>query len=113
MALYGLLPGILGSVIFFLSLASRMEGFGPNENWFHASPLTLILLPAAWAFVRRRGPQLRLWSQLTLGLAVLSTIGVLLDPVLDQENGDLIGLFWPPLIATAWLFHRSTKESAE
>jgi hypothetical protein len=112
-ALFGLLPGVLGSTIFFLSIASRMEGFGPNENWFHASPLTLLLIPAAWALMRSSGPQLKRWSQLTLGLAIISTIGVILDPFLSQENGDLIVLFWPPLVAIAWLFHRCTKESDE
>jgi hypothetical protein len=104
MTLYVLVPGITGSVILFLSLASRMEGFGPNENWFHASPLSLLLLPAAWSWFRESARQ-PLWTRITLGLAGLSTLGLLLDPFLSQHNGDLIGLMWPPLVASAWVMY--------
>jgi len=110
-SLYALLPGLTGSVIFFMYFASRLDGFGPNENWFHANPLTLLLVPAAWRWLRRG--HLHSWVMLTMGLAALSTLGVVIDPFLDQQNGDLIGLLWPPLVATAWLFHRTPRDSAK
>ena len=106
--LYALLPGVLGSTIFVLYFISRMEGFGPNENWLHASPLSLFLIPACWSWLRN-GRRRRLWSRITVGIGTLSTLGLLMDPFTNQVNLDLIGLLWPPIIATAWLFHHSLK----
>ena len=110
MALIPMFAGLFGSTIFFLYFASTLDGFGPNENWFHASPLTCLLIPAIWCWFRR-SHRLQFWTTIATVIAGISSLGVLLDPLLEQQNGDLIGLFWPPILATTWLLHRTVKES--
>ena len=109
-ATWGLLAGLLGTATFILWAISQLDGVGPTENWFQASPLTLLLV---WLGLRKaRGkPTPRLAARLVLGLAGLGTLGLLLKPLpfLAQANLDMIAVFLPPLLAAAWVWHKEAR----
>ena len=105
----GLLFGLLGTVNPLLWLFSTLDAYGPNENWWLSSPLTLGLIPMAIALARQRTPRWLL--PLAATLAALATLGLLweLTPLNQQDNGGFVGLLWPLLVGLAWLARSRTS----
>lgn len=117
-ALYGLVPGILGTGLFIMGVLTDHSVTHRNENLFLANPLTLALLPLGvmQAMGSKRAP--RLVGATWAALAALSLLGVVLKllPGFDQANWNLIALFFPINVGfavAAWLDrHQSSRRAA-
>ncbi|HUP89363.1 MAG TPA: DUF4105 domain-containing protein [Longimicrobiales bacterium] len=104
-----LVSGILGTIIELLWAGTSHMVTYRNENVLQANSIVLMLAIFA-------GPAIvgKIWARrwsvwLALFVAGLSVLGFMLQifPVLDQNNGEVIGLFMPVHGAVAWvLWHR-------
>jgi hypothetical protein len=103
--LWCVIAGIIGLLAEFLWIATDHVVTYNNENVLQVTSLSLILaVLAAMTFMGKVGP--RRWAAwLALVIAGLSTLGfiVQLFPNLNQQNGDVIGLFMPVHAAVAWV----------
>ena len=100
---FGLVTGFFGTVTVFFWSASSLEGFGQNENWFQASPLSWMWIWIGWRIAR--GTLTPRVVQIARLLASIGCLGVLVSllPVTPQMNGGIIGLFLPVMLATVWV----------
>ena len=96
------LAAFLGTVFPLFWFLSALDGYGPNENWFYANPLSFLLLLALWRtnFVSRPA------SWLAVGLLI---IGLITNIFTDQVNIDFIGFFGFPLLAIHLFLHLPQK----
>ena len=107
----GLFAGLIGTASAILWAVSRLEVTHSNHNLWLANPATLLLVGVgvAWA---RRGPSRGGgggWDQrAALGLAGAAAFGCLGEvlPGRGQQNGEVIALFLPPLLACGWVAWR-------
>lgn len=105
---WGLLAGLLGSILLGLwAFTEHVFTYG-NENLLQVSPLALVfvvLIPAA-VFGRRRA----LWMAVGAAIVVagLSVLGLVLQvvPRFDQANGEIIALALPIQLGLAWALWR-------
>ena len=90
----------------FFAMASELEGYGPNENWFYASPLTLSLVWIALAASKKQ----RTGHTISSALCLLAAAGVMIEVcgLSTQENTDFIGLLGLPLVGV-WVALRRTN----
>ncbi|MEN8374985.1 MAG: DUF4105 domain-containing protein [Gemmatimonadota bacterium] len=100
---WGLLAGLLGTIILGLWLGTEHVFTYGNENVVQMTPLSLglaILGPIAIL----RGRATRLVAGLSAAVAALSAIGFFAQvlPGLDQVNGAIVALALPVHLATAW-----------
>ena len=110
-ATLGLVGGALGTATMALWWLSAIEGLGPNENWFQASPLTLLLAGAGLVMgVTRRGT--RFAQAVAMGLVWMALLGLVvsLGPVTNQRSAEVIALFLPALVGT-WLGLRRLRRA--
>jgi hypothetical protein len=96
-----LFSGFLGSMFMFFWLTSSLEGYGPNQNWFYASPLNLLMLPFAFQLLKPTPSSSQILNTIPLLLASIVLWGILLDPFSSQINAEFIGLFGLPSIFLA------------
>ena len=84
---------------------SKLEGYGPNENWFYSSPLIFVLV---WVGLNASNKSLK-GRGLVSALLGLSVLGVLYETTgfSSQENTDFIGLMGLPILGV-WLSQRRT-----
>ena len=101
-ALMRLVGGLGGTISVLLWQFSALEGMGPNENWFVVSPLTILLMPFGWRLARGKGRS-TFWSRATALIGGLALLGLVLQPVLPQDNLDVMGVFVPFMLVVAWL----------
>lgn len=113
-ALWGLVAGVLGTVLLFLwTFTDHVFAYG-NENLFQANPLALgvaVLVPAA---VLGRGGAAGLAARLARALAALAFLGMLLQalPGFDQLNGEVVALALPVHVGMAAAVRRLTVGNA-
>ena len=67
-------------------------GSGPMSNC--SMPAHSPACSAIWCWFRR-SHRLQSWTTIATVIAGISSLGVLLDPLLEQQNGDLIGPILP------------------
>ncbi len=82
-------------------LTSSLEGYGPNENWFYANPLTLLMVPYSLSLFKKGFRWKEHISIIPVVLASIVLIGILLNPFGEQINIDFIGLFGIPILLIA------------
>lgn len=104
-----LVSGILGTIIELLWMGTDHYVTYRNENIMQTNSIALVL-----AFFAGPAIMGKIWARrwgvwLALFVAGLSVLGFVLQifPLLDQNNGEVIGLFMPVHGAVAWvLWHR-------
>ena len=106
---WGLLVGVLGTIIAGLWALTDHTFTYANENVLQANPLSLLLAAALLAALAR--PYARRWSLwLAAAVAALAALGALLQmlPGLDQGNGEIVALLLPAHVGLAygaWRWH--------
>lgn len=100
---YALFVGGLSTTFMTFAAVSELEGYGPNENWFYSSPLTLALV---WVGLHASNKSIR-GRLIVTALFGISVLGVLFEVVgfSIQENSDFIGLMGLPTLGV-WLAQR-------
>ncbi|MEA2710559.1 MAG: hypothetical protein QOF78_3160 [Phycisphaerales bacterium] len=104
--IYTFLNGVAGAIGLWFWFFSEHWAAWRNENLFGYSPLALplaFLLPVLF----RKWPRARrtaLW--LALGIAGTTILGVLLSPILPQDNAEPMALVLPINVALAWCIWR-------
>lgn len=102
-ALWGLLLGILGTVLAVLWSASGWWGWSPNHNLLLANPASFVLVGLGIAWARGRAPRWAVPATGALSVGVLGALGMCLLPAWTQEGLDLVGLMGLPTVAAlAW-----------
>jgi Domain of unknown function (DUF4105) len=94
---FALASGLLATATMVVAAISAMRGFGWNENWFQANPLTLVAGVCAVPLIFGRSRVRRLLLPLSLSMLGLSVAGALLGllPAFDQDNQPFILLYLP------------------
>lgn len=97
-----LMAAFLGTFFGYFWIFSILEGYGPNENWFYANPLSLILTYALWRtnFVSKTA----VWLS-----SVLVVLGIITNFFTDQVNIDFIGFFGIPILCFCLFLHLPRK----
>ncbi len=111
-AVWALATGLASLVLAGLWLFTDHTAAYWNENLFFYNPLALPI--AALVPLLVGGPRWAARPALTLALAVagLSILGLVLQPLLPQVNGNLVALALPPNMALAWLVWRLVPREA-
>jgi hypothetical protein len=98
--------GIAGAVLAGLWFLTDHTAAYWNENLFFYNPLALplvVLLPLVLFGMQRAARPAMVFAGAVVGFTAL---GLVLQPLLPQVNGDLVALATPPNIALAWLVVR-------
>ena len=103
---YALFVGGLSTVFMTFAVFSKLEGYGPNENWFYSSPLIFVLV---WVGLNASNKNIR-GRKIVSVLLGFSALGVLYETtgLSSQENTDFIGLMGLPILGV-WLSQRKAK----
>jgi hypothetical protein len=106
-SLWGLLSGLIGTLLLLGWLFTEHRFWYWNENLFQYNPLSLGLAFLFPLLLFRRRLSRRA-GQLTVVIAALSIVGLLLQalPGLDQVNGEVIALTLPIHLGLAWAANR-------
>ncbi len=102
-ALLGLLSGLLGLVLFFMSTFTDHAVTYGNQNLLLANPLTLLALPAGIAVAAGARWAGRWAPRLLYLLVALAAVSVALKafPALHQDNGQAMAALLPGLLGMA------------
>jgi len=112
MGLFFLFAGALGSIFMYFWLVSSLDGYGPNENWFYAGPLTLLMVPYAVVLTLGKAQWVERMAFIPMLLGGVALLGIVLNPFTEQVNIDFIGLFGLPILCLgAMAFQRSRTVS--
>mgnify|MGYP003952486547 CR=1 FL=1 len=101
MGLFFLFGGGLGSIFMYFWLTSTLDGYGPNENWFYAGPLTLLFVPYAAVLTFGKARWIQRMAFIPILLGGVAIIGILFNLFTEQVNIDFIGLFGVPVLCLA------------
>jgi hypothetical protein len=97
-ALFGIVFGGLGLILFFMAVIADHHDTYWNENLFLAGPLTLLLLPLGIGLAWNRGRQLFCVVTVICGLLALTGLVLKLLPAFDQVNGQQLRVLLPSLL---------------
>ncbi len=95
--------GLLGSGLMLIWAFTAHVAIAGNENILLTNPISLALLPGAWAILRGRTPG-RWFPRILVLLAISAGLALFLKflPFRIQRNGDWIALFLPIHLAMAY-----------
>jgi len=104
---FWLVCGTVGAVLALSWAFTEHRALWANRNLLLFNPLCLLLLPGAWAMLRRRSPPPRFRYMLVAvaAAAALACLPLWLQ-VLPQRNGHWIALLLPIHAALAWAWAR-------
>ena len=97
-AIAGFVAGLLGTLLFYMSLFTDHTVTYGNENLVYTNPLALVLIVAGILIARRKPISRRFGLYATasfVALTVLLVLGKLIFPSLNQENWPQIAMFGP------------------
>jgi len=97
-AWYGTVFGLMGVALFFMSCIAEHQDVYWNENFFLASPLTFLLLPAGIAGLWKGGRRPLAVVSLLCGAVALVGLLLKLLPAFDQVNGQQLRVMLPVLL---------------
>ncbi|MEF9977548.1 MAG: DUF4105 domain-containing protein [Thermomonas sp.] len=102
--------GLLGLVLLLGWAFTAHHALWANRNLLLLNPLCLLLLPGAWALLRRRTPSGR-FRMLLIVVAVMAALACipLWLQVLPQRNGHWIALLLPIHAAFAWAWSQRPR----
>ena len=103
-AVVGLILGLFGAALFFMSSFTDHTVTYANENLFLANPLSLAAVPLGLMAAKGGGKNSRRWLQLLwILLAAVSAVYLLLKifPFFDQQNRAALAAILPALIGFA------------
>jgi hypothetical protein len=98
---WSLFAGVVGALILFLWLGTAHSATHGNWNVLQFNPLSLALVPAFPAMVRR-GARTRAVRMVAIGVAALSVAGAALLSVPLQYTAETVSLALPVHLAIAW-----------
>ena len=87
-----LFGAFLGTIFPFFWITSSLEGYGPNENWFYANPLSFFLAVTVWKINFASKPSILLSTTLVF-------LGMISNFFTNQINIDFIGFFGFPILS--------------
>ena len=107
--------GLLGTLSMALWLSSVLAGFGPNENWLVANPLSWSLVGIGAAIARDRRRNAPRLATISMGLAGLASLSLVLAPLSwpGQENLAVLCLFIPALAGATWAIRSWARRAPE
>jgi hypothetical protein len=103
-AVVGLILGLIGSALFFMSVFTDHTVTYGNENLFLVNPITLVAVPLGLTAAFARGNRSRRLLQLLWFFLAAVSCGYLLlkiFPFFDQSNGAAVAAIVPVLLAFA------------
>jgi len=100
--LFGFIFGVLGTVLFFMSLFTDHTVTYYNENLFLANPITLVLLPLGFLFTINKLKSVKWIFRTWLILLTLAALLLILKffPAFDQDNWQAITLIIPIILGS-------------
>ena len=107
------LIGLGAAISLWFWLGSAHWAAWRNENLFGFSPLALPLACLLPALFRNRPRLRRVATYLALAIAATTTVGLLLSPVLPQNNAEPMAFILPINLALAWCVWRLTRGGAQ